>query len=155
MQNLNHCEIFINIMYHSVHLINVKHSKINLGGRVDGALHITNCTDTTIHGSSQQLRIHESSNLQFYRFCVDTGAILEDSTDICFFTSGDDTTLLTQTKDFDWFRIDKPSPNFRVEIIPPEEDKKKCNNKFSKTQISSETTAEITEEEEENDEDEI
>jgi len=158
VQNLFNCEIFINIKYHLVHIIDVKHSKINFGNRIEGAIHITDCNETTINGSSHQLRIHESAGLQFH-FKVDTAPILEDSTDICFFANSRDTTLC-QAKDFDWFRTDKPSPNFRVEVIleliqPNNINKGQSHsegNNKSKLQISAGTCQTS---EEESDEDEI
>lgn len=92
--------------------MNVHNSSIKIGNRVDGAIHVTSCKSTDIHGASHQLRIHESSDLEFH-VCVDTGPILEESTNICFFKRSKGNALL-EAKDFDWFRDDKPSPNFRI-----------------------------------------
>ena len=65
---------------------------------------------------SQQLRLHESSDLQC-RVDVSAGAILEECTRITFVTSS---PLLLDVNDFDWLRSGVSSPNYTVEIIEKE-----------------------------------
>lgn len=96
----------------------MEQSTIAVLARIDGAVHVTRCRHSTIALQSQQLRLHESSDLQC-RVAVSAGAILEECTGITFVTSS---PLLFDVKDFDWLRSRVPSPNYTVEISDKEVD---------------------------------
>jgi len=112
LQNLRDCKVFLITDCQLLHISSVNNCTINIDKRVDGAIHVTSCNDSSIYGASHQLRIHESAGLEFHVH-VDTGPILEESTNICFFAGLGD-NILCEAKDFEWFRSDKPSPNFRI-----------------------------------------
>ena len=84
---------------------------VTCSNRIEGAIHITACTDTTITGSCHQLRIHETKKLRCH-VKVGSGPILEDSSDIFFYAAPGD-SVIHETKDFNWFRSE-PSPNFEI-----------------------------------------
>ena len=108
-------------------------SSITITTPISSAIHVTKCTDCNIQirNEVQQLRIHESSNVEFQlkHSLLGGGAILEDSTDIQFIvvlnnatntTEVDDdpkegkSTTLLDVNDFNWLRDNVPSPNYQV-----------------------------------------
>jgi hypothetical protein len=102
---------FSNASYHLLHLINLVECTITCTNRIDGAVHVTGCTDTTIGASCHQLRIHDCDQLEF-QVQVGSGPILEDSSGITFVSNPGD-AMMKEIKDFNWFRSE-PSPNFQV-----------------------------------------
>lgn len=91
--------------------MNLVSCKVTCSLRIDGAIHITSCTDTIISGSCHQLRIHDSKGLLCH-ITAGSGPILEDSSRITFYAAPGD-NMICETKDFNWFRSE-PSPNFVV-----------------------------------------
>jgi hypothetical protein len=77
---------------------------------VSSAIHVTDCHDCSVHAKAQQLRLHESTDLECHVDLV-AGAILEDCTRVVFVSNNVD------VKDFNWLRTGIPSPNFCIE--PP------------------------------------
>jgi len=76
-------------------------------------VHVTDCHQLTLYLESQQLRLHESTDL-YCHVKISAGAILEDSTRLRFYHNADtDGTL--DVRDFNWLRSGVPSPNFSIE----------------------------------------
>lgn len=95
-----------------MHLINLVDCTVTCKNRIDGAVHVTGCIDTSIRVSScHQLRIHDCQKLQC-QVQVGSGPILEDSSGVTFVTAPGDETM-KEVKDFNWFRSE-PSPNYEV-----------------------------------------
>jgi hypothetical protein len=94
----------------------VEHPSIAVPVLIQGAAHMNQCRHFTIALRSQQLRLHESSDLQC-RVAVSVGAILEECTRITFLSSPQH---LLDVKDFDWLRNGVPGPNYTVETIKVE-----------------------------------
>lgn len=70
---------------------------------------MTGCHSTRIWTQSQQLRLHESTNLHCHSV-VSAGAILEDCTRLVFHTSSQ-----LEVKDFNWLKQGEASPNYSIE----------------------------------------
>ncbi|EDV22547.1 uncharacterized protein TRIADDRAFT_28704 [Trichoplax adhaerens] len=106
-----------------------------LSGPVSSSVFVDRCHDCKIVVACQQLRIHSSTDIHFY-IGVTSRAIIEDCTRFMFtsynwsypsieqhFTAANlDKNSLSSSAidDFNWLRIDQPSPNWSV---LPEEDK--------------------------------
>lgn len=119
--------------YKSVHLVGISRSTVVVGGAVEGAIHVTSCRHVTLRllKTCQQLRIHESSDVQVEvaaaagggGCCVTAGAILEDCRRILFVVerrsgsssdSQEDAAEL-DVKDFNWLKKGVASPNYAIE----------------------------------------
>ena len=96
--------------YQSLHLQGVSNCTVRLLQAVQGAIHVTDCHDTSLWSQSHQLRLHESSNLACHSV-VSAGAILEDCTNLVFYTA----TTTLDVRDFNWLKSGIPSPNFKIE----------------------------------------
>jgi hypothetical protein len=94
-----------------MHLVDTAHVTIVVSQSIASSIHITNCQQCELTARSQQLRIHESTELRFHVQLV-AGAILEESKDIVFVGGND-----LDVKDFNWLRTGVPSPNFRIEPL--------------------------------------
>jgi len=156
LQNLCRCQVTITANYHLLHIINLVDCKITCSNRIDGAVHVTNCTDTTVRVSScHQLRIHDSQRLEFH-VQVGSGPILEDSSVVTFVSAPGD-AMMKEIKDFNWFRSE-PSPNFEViekEPAPLEEVNKEGPDAYAQTSalFGLETAVVSVEKEQEDEED--
>lgn len=102
---------FRNVRYQLLHLINLKDCTVTCTTQIEGAIHISSCTASTITASCRQLRIHETNNLRC-KVTVGSGPIIEDSSNVTFYAPCGD-TVIRETKDFNWFRSE-PSPNFEI-----------------------------------------
>ena len=99
-------------MSQALHLVAVSHSTVQVFHPIQGAVHVTDCHDTVIRLQSQQLRLHESTNLQCH-VNVSAGAILEDCSSITFYSSNKSEL---DVKDFNWLRNGISSPNYSIEL---------------------------------------
>lgn len=103
-----------NATYKALHLQNVSSTAIRVSHPVEGAIHVTACCGMELYGSCHQLRIHECKQAKFH-VQVQSSPILEDSTGIIFFTSGNkNDDAVHDAKDFNWLRNGVPSPNFEI-----------------------------------------
>lgn len=100
-----------NVRYQLLHLVNLVDCTLTCTTEVDGAIHVSSCSASTITASCRQLRIHETNNLRCM-VAVRSGPIIEDSSNITFYAPPGD-TVIRETKDFNWFRSE-PSPNFEI-----------------------------------------
>lgn len=96
--------------FQAVHMLNVSDSTIRFRKKVVGAVHVTECHDTVIEVQCQQLRIHESNNLQCLVH-VSAGAILEDSHAVTFVVSSE-----IVVKDFSFLNQGAVSPNYAIKV---------------------------------------
>lgn len=112
----------------TVHLDNIKNCVI-LCGPVSGSVFVDNCIDTKIVTGCQQLRVHNTTDTDFY-IHVTSRAIIEDtkrvkfapynwdykSLDNDFIKSGlnKETNNWNKVDDFNWLAADTPSPNWSV-----------------------------------------
>lgn len=96
-------------IYPSLHLVDVKDSHVVVVQSISRAIHVTSCSGTSITATCQQLRLHESVDLQLH-VTVSAGAIMEESRGIVFFSPDH-----LDVKDFDWLRANVPSPNFSLQ----------------------------------------
>jgi len=122
LRNLQSCTVRLQGAYTSLHMVNVQDSVVRVTPHaIQGAAHVTNCHRSTIVLQSQQLRLHESTDLTC-RVQVSAGAILEDCSRVVFQCQAQATGAPPlDVKDFDWLRNGIPSPNFRVEAIEEDE----------------------------------
>ena len=122
LRNLHSCTVRLQGAYTSLHMVNVQDSVVRVTPHaIQGAAHVTNCHRSTIVLRSQQLRLHESTDLTC-RVQVSAGAILEDCTRVVFQCQPQAPGAPPlDVKDFDWLRNGIPSPNFRVEAIEEDE----------------------------------
>lgn len=97
----------------AIHLLDIQHSRIEIHCPVPGAIHVTNCNRTTLQSQSQQLRLHDSEELQCH-VLVSAGVILEDCSRIKFFLKEQQSPRL-DVKDFNWLKAGVPSPHFSFE----------------------------------------
>ena len=108
--------------YQSLHLVNVIQSTVVqhvVGGSIQGAIHITHCRHVScvVH-SCQQVRLHESTDLQLKIGIVKGGAILEDCHRIVFVANSIAASKALEVRDFSFLKRGKPSPNYTIEIEP-------------------------------------
>ncbi|KAI5207325.1 hypothetical protein AUEXF2481DRAFT_32503 [Aureobasidium subglaciale EXF-2481] len=101
-------------------LKNIKKSLI-VCGHVDGAIHITNVSNTVLVVATRQFRMHESKNIKVYMLCK-SRPIIEDCEGIefaelpeCYVTEKDKevANLYDQVDDFKWLKAEH-SPNWSV-----------------------------------------
>jgi hypothetical protein len=117
----------------------VTDSTIRVRNPVKGAIHVTGCHTTALWSRSQQLRLHESTDLQCHSI-VSAGAILEDCTRLFFWTLP---SSLLEVKDFNWLKQGIASPNYS---IVEEEEKVNVSPVENPTNVHS-TTAKLRDEE--------
>mmetsp|Transcript_29574 Transcript_29574/g.44678 ORF Transcript_29574/g.44678 Transcript_29574/m.44678 type:complete len:493 (+) Transcript_29574:87-1565(+) len=136
MRNLKNCNVILNGVYKSVHFIQVEYCTIDITTPIlQGSIHVTSCHNTTLYCASNQLRIHDSSDVDFHVF-VKSGPIIEDCSKIKFYgdyfsnhhcpwgqedkegTEEEDVKKMINqfrdVKDFNWLRTLVPSPNFSI-----------------------------------------
>jgi hypothetical protein len=98
--------------YPAMHLLNILNSSIIVAVPVTGAVHVTSCHCCRFEWQSQQLRLHESTDLK----CFTTAAtILEDCRRIVFYYAA--VEKAPDVKDFSFLKEGVPSPNFTVEQV--------------------------------------
>lgn len=113
-----HC-IYSKKPLQALHVVQSSKTTIRVTEPVSSSIHVTDCHDCSFHAKSQQLRLHESTNLNCYVDLV-AGAILEDCSGLLFVSNNID------VKDFNWLRTGIPSPNFRIETPQAEIATKQC-----------------------------
>ena len=93
---------------------------------VAGPLHVSKCRCSSFGPLlAQQLRLHESHDLEFRTPSIHAGVILEECRGVRFTVESSGATnrrqsqegLRASIKDFCWLRADRPSPNFTVDMI--------------------------------------
>jgi hypothetical protein len=105
----------------ALHLFQVSHSTVTVERPVR-SVHVTACHHVQLYLQSQQLRLHESHDLDCH-VKISAGAILEDCTRVTFYTNTNTNTNTTTTttaaaldvRDFNWLRSGVPSPNYSVQ----------------------------------------
>lgn len=117
IQNVNNSTIIIHPTLLSLHIQNVVNCKIH--SLVLGPVHVTNCHNSEIRVSAYQLRVHESTSVNFGVW-VRSGPIIEHCTGMTFagdFYTNDNQpgrNMYWDVKDFNWLRSLRKSPNFTV-----------------------------------------
>ncbi|GKY92561.1 hypothetical protein MPSEU_000226300 [Mayamaea pseudoterrestris] len=112
LRDISHSTIELHGSYPSIHMINVNNSSIHVNQFIAGAVHVTSCHHTRLSFKSQQLRLHESTNMSCYT-CAAT--ILEDCRHIHFYY--ETTGATPDVKDFSFLKDCIQSPNFDVHCI--------------------------------------
>jgi hypothetical protein len=100
----------------ALHLFQVSHSTVTVERPVR-SVHVTACHHVQLYLQSQQLRLHESHDLDCH-VKISAGAILEDCTRVTFYTNTNTTTTTAaalDVRDFNWLRSGVPSPNYSVQ----------------------------------------
>jgi len=115
LRKLRNCTVTLQGIYKSLHMVDVQNSFVTVAPHaIQGAMHVTQCHGSTIHlVRSQQIRLHESTDLVCRIEASATGIILEDCTRIVFQCPDQEVDI----KDFDWLRSGVPSPNFTAEPL--------------------------------------
>ncbi|XP_039265201.2 tubulin-specific chaperone C-like [Styela clava] len=135
LTKLENCRLELSGYPGTVHLNNIKKCVI-LCGPVSGSVFVDNCTDTKIITGCQQLRVHNTTDTDFY-IHVTSRAIIEDTSRVRFAPfnwtyenlqddfgkSGLNKDLNNWSKvdDFNWLAADIPSPNWS--LLPESERK--------------------------------
>lgn len=101
--------------YPSIHLLNVTQSSLQVQDAVSGAVHITDCHRCRVELTAQQLRLHESTDLDLQ---ASAAVILEGCRRIRFRYPS--TATPPDVQDFSFLREGVPSPNFSLEPIVAE-----------------------------------
>ena len=141
LQNMTNVTILIHGIRPTIQLRNLQSCNIYISNVTCGAVHVTQCHSSIIYSSSYQLRIHDSSGLQF-AIWVRSGPIIENCNNILFagnyydYTFNSTTTfgigevvatataaandvmlgrnMFYDVKDFNWLRTLHKSPNFNL-----------------------------------------
>lgn len=126
LKNLTNSKIFLLGRLKAVHILNLQNCEVFIGP-VSGAAHITECVNCVIHVAAHQIRIHQSSNTDFYIF-VSTNPIVENVQNVRFapynvkYKGIEEHMHLNllqgennwdQVQDFKWLKQEK-SPNWDV-----------------------------------------
>lgn len=126
IRNLENATVLLHGTRPSVHMRHVRNCAIVVSDETHGPVHVTYCHSTVVRCSCFQLRVHESTGVEF-RIWARSGPIIEDCRDITF--AGDycrasevvnRRNLFWDVKDFNWLRALKKSPNFEVVPLPNE-----------------------------------
>eukprot|EP00088_Acartia_fossae_P002319 TRINITY_DN10933_c0_g1_i4.p1 TRINITY_DN10933_c0_g1~~TRINITY_DN10933_c0_g1_i4.p1 ORF type:complete len:350 (+),score=54.09 TRINITY_DN10933_c0_g1_i4:83-1132(+) len=134
LADLDNCKIIVHGTPSTVHMSNIKNCVI-VAGPVSSSIFIENCTQTKFLLSSQQLRIHNTVETDFY-IHVTSKAIIEDCKQVRFGEYPDLNWISEETwkkskllksvnnwalvGDFNWLAADKPSPNWtKIDTNPP------------------------------------
>ena len=128
IENINNCNIYLLHDFKACYINNCVSCNIYLGC-ICGGTHITNCINSKIYLISHQLRIHQTTNSNFY-VLTNSNPIIEHSKDNIFHPlkikydgfennlkiSGIDINKNNwdQVQDFQWLKKDK-SPNFQTD----------------------------------------
>ena len=128
MENIINCNIYLLYDFKACYINNCQNCNIFLGCICGGA-HITNCVNSKIYLITHQLRIHQTTNSDFYTL-TNSNPIIEHSKENVFHPlkikyegfennlkkSGIDVnnTNWNKIQDFQWLKKDK-SPNFNVD----------------------------------------
>ena len=128
MENIINCNIYLLYDFKACYINNCQNCNIFLGCICGGA-HITNCVNSKIYLITHQLRIHQTTNSDFYTL-TNSNPIIEHSNENVFHPlkikyegfennlkkSGIDVNNNNWNKiqDFQWLKKDK-SPNFNVD----------------------------------------
>lgn len=126
LSDLKNCNIRLLGCPSTLHIANLECSKVHCGP-VSTSIFIEDVKDSILHLACQQLRIHSTTNSDFY-IHVTSKAIIEDSKDVRFGIyklnyegidshyeiSGLNRNVNNWDKvdDFNWLATDKPSPNW-------------------------------------------
>lgn len=127
---LKGCEVWLQGSPSAIHISNLKGCKV-FSGPVSGSIFIDDCCDCTFVLACQQLRIHKTTQSDFY-IHVTSKAIIEDCHRVRFSDYSLDYPALMEhyqlsgldqarnnwrdVDDFNWLASDSPSPNW--EVIP-------------------------------------
>jgi len=132
---LDNCQIVVKGTFESMHIIDTKHTTLDIMKPIKGPVHVTDCHDAIINiAFCRQLRIHDCTNISF-KCHVGSGPIIEGSNKMKFyqrdynFEKDGETkvqNLYWDVKDFQWLKSLVKSPNF--EVIPNDDDKINENN---------------------------
>lgn len=128
LSNLKNCKIQLFGYPTTLHIANLEASKVYCGP-VSTSVFIEHVKDSTLHLACQQLRIHNTTDSNFY-IHVTSKAIIEDSKNVRFGiykldyegidkhydSSGLNRNVNNWDKvdDFNWLATDKPSPNWSI-----------------------------------------
>lgn len=128
LSNLKNCKIHLLGYPSTLHIANLEGCKVHCGP-VSTSVFIEHVKDSTLHLACQQLRIHNTTDSNFY-IHVTSKAIIEDSKNVRFGiykleyegidkhyeASGLNRNVNNWDKvdDFNWLATDKPSPNWSV-----------------------------------------
>lgn len=131
LSNIDSCIVKVNGNASTIHVNNIKKSKIYLGP-VSNSVFVENCTDSTLYLACHQLRMHTSCNTRVYLH-VTSRPIIEHCKQIGFAPAYEfnaelyDLSGLDKTKnhwdevdDFNWLSIEEKSPNW---FVIPEKDR--------------------------------
>ena len=83
LQNMTHVTILLHGIRPTIQLRNLQYCNIYISNVTCGAVHVTQCHTSVIYSSSYQLRIHDSTGLQF-AIWVRSGPIIENCNNILF-----------------------------------------------------------------------
>jgi hypothetical protein len=83
LQNMTHVTLLLHGIRPTIQLRNLQYCNIYISNVTCGAVHVTQCHTSIIYSSSYQLRIHDSTGLQF-AIWVRSGPIIENCTNILF-----------------------------------------------------------------------
>ena len=126
IRNLENATVLLRGTRPSVHMRHVRNCTIIVSDETHGPVHVTDCHSTVVRCSCFQLRVHESTGVEF-RIWARSGPIIEDCRAITFsgdyFRAGEAVNrrnLFWDVKDFNWLRALKKSPNFEVFPLPGE-----------------------------------
>ncbi|KJP86242.1 hypothetical protein AK88_04136 [Plasmodium fragile] len=128
LDNLVNCEVVILDVLSSVLIRRIKNCTIWVAA-VESSVLIYNCVDCNILTNSKQIRIHDSSETNFYINSV-SSPIIENSKQLAFFpyilnydglsellkkiNIRTDSTQWMKILDFNWQNTQEKSPNFRI-----------------------------------------
>jgi len=126
ISNLERCTVRILGTPSTIHFTNIRNCRV-VAAPVSSSIFIENCRQSKLALSSQQLRVHNCIDSDFY-IHVTSKAVIEDCTNLRFgqnpFLNEFDDRLWTQSAldrtinnwdqvgDFNWLAKDKPSPNW-------------------------------------------
>jgi hypothetical protein len=134
LADLENCKVVVHGSPSTLHMSNIKNCRI-FGGPVSSSIFIENCSNSTLCLSSQQLRIHNTVETDFY-IHVTAKAIIEDCSKLRFgphpgldwipestwkvSTLHKTVNHWSKVGDFNWLAADKPSPNWTKMEAQPE-----------------------------------
>lgn len=126
ISNINNCTLYMKGSPSAVRFNKVMNSRIYCGP-VSRSVFVNDCIDSELHLACQQLRIHTTINSKFY-IHVTSKAIIEDCEELGFadydfvYENRDrhfsvsglsrDTNNWKDVDDFNWLKLDEPSPNW-------------------------------------------
>lgn len=126
LKNLEDCEVVLTGRLKAIHILSLRNCRVYCGP-VAGAAHITDCFNCVINVASHQLRIHESTQCQFYVH-ASTNPIVEKVSEVGFAPYAfeypdikdhfrdcglESPNTWNQVQDFKWLKKE-PSPNWYV-----------------------------------------